>query len=386
MRRRLWAHVFIADAQAARDRGSEPMIRADSFTTPPPLNINDVDLILGNPESPQERTGVTNTSLMLIEQLNCHVLKQLAFVTKTSGRRPSLDIDWDWDQRLQLAHGFRQRIHEQFLQYCNYDIPLHCALRDIVEVMHRNLLVYVFRPLERHPRSAPPPVTDEQLLNITGAALESFEVAVMNPICEQFRWFGVMNNQWHTLAVMVAELCVCPLGPAADRSWSMLEPMMLRSRSNIAEGEAGMLWRPLEKMVRRAREVRKNAVALNPVEPENEPTWPVVPSQSSIPSGNVDPPLMGFSNLQVSTAPTNMTSRAYTFTQPPEGQTPVEWTSWSWPADYEGMVGTQDPSETSGTGLAAWESFLGGLQRDETPLPEMAYDPSIGPNRRATYG
>ena len=378
MRKRLWAHICIADVQAARDRGSKPAIDPATASTPPPLNINDADISFNSTSEPEEREGLTDTSLTLIDALDCQTLRQLAYIAGGTSTRQLQDIDFNWEKRLRLAHSFRQRVHERFLQYSDYSIPLHGAIRDIVEVEARDLLVFVFRPLERHPRSEAPAVNSEQLLNVAGAALESSEVALANPICEKYRWFGLTNDQWHTLAVMVAELCVCPLGPTADKAWTMLEPMLLRSRSNIAEGEAGMLWRPLEKMVKRAREVRKNALAMNP---QNEEGWQHQPprihtSQSSEASGLS---VAEFRALTVNTAvganaAGDMSSRAFNFVQPPGPQTPVDWTSWSWPNDYEGMVGVQEaPDEMSGTGMANWDDFIGGLQRDPTPLPGSVY-------------
>ena len=371
MRRRLWAHIVVADSHSARDRGSAPLITMESFTTLPPRNINDVDLSFESEEPSEEDEGITDTSLLLIQYSGCSTLNQLAFVSNPSPRQPSIETDIDWNKRLQLAHSFRQQLHERFLQHCDFDISYHCALRGIGEVIARNLLVYVFRPLERHPRSIAPPVNGEQLLNITCAAMESFEAALSNPVCARFRWFGVTSNQWHTLAVMVAELCVCPLGQAADRAWAMLEPMILRSRANIAEGPSGMLWRPLEKMVKRAREVRKNALALNSNTAGQEPGGEAWPG----PSGGLEtnPASVDLANLRVSTTGNVPSPRGYNPGLQRGDQAPMDWASWSWPATYPSVMGSSDVGESPGTGFATWENFLGGIQRAETPVPGMPF-------------
>lgn len=63
---------------------------------------------------------------------------------------------------------------------------------------------------------------------------------------------------------MAAELCVHTHGPTVDRAWAILDSSLDFSKTVVADSEQGMLWRPIEKLLRRAREKRSEALRDRP--------------------------------------------------------------------------------------------------------------------------
>lgn len=63
---------------------------------------------------------------------------------------------------------------------------------------------------------------------------------------------------------MVAELCIHTQGPTVERSWAILDRSLDFYKQIIADSEKGMLWRPIEKLLRKARETRRRAVGEQP--------------------------------------------------------------------------------------------------------------------------
>lgn len=257
MRRRVWNSLCVLDFQAVKDRGSGPLIPINSFSTPPPLNINDDEI---SPETKvylKTRDALTSMSMNLVAGFASRVGKQLNFVPRGENGRQPTEIEQNWETRQQIVISFREEYEEHFGRFADPSNPRDVGTRVICETIARCLLLSAVRPLERHPKSNPPKISGTNLLNLTSTMLEQILIAKSNPELRPFTWFGALYNQWHSLAVMAAELCANTEGPAVDRAWSIIDPAMSHFRHSVADSEKGSLWRPIEKLLRRAREMRR---------------------------------------------------------------------------------------------------------------------------------
>lgn len=54
----------------------------------------------------------------------------------------------------------------------------------------------------------------------------------------------------------MATLCASPVGEPADRAWRAVENALPRMREQVADSHRGKLWRPIGKLLRRARTAR----------------------------------------------------------------------------------------------------------------------------------
>ena len=69
MKRRVWNSLSILDYQSASDRGTEPLFTdydRYSFSTPPPLNINDSEITPDTKGDLTDREGITDCSIPLV--------------------------------------------------------------------------------------------------------------------------------------------------------------------------------------------------------------------------------------------------------------------------------------------------------------------------------
>lgn len=81
----------------------------------------------------------------------------------------------------------------------------------------------------------------------------TFRHASTNLALSPYRLFWV---QWHPLAVALAGLCTIRGTPLADEAWAYVEPTYTRHADRVADSRHGTLWRPIEKLYRRARAFR----------------------------------------------------------------------------------------------------------------------------------
>lgn len=80
-------------------------------------------------------------------------------------------------------------------------------------------------------------------------------------------WLFRTYVQWHAIAFLLSELCVRTKGEAVDRAWRALEVTAGRwwfplGDSNYRKGKQGCLWKPLRKLMAKARAARDRELKL----------------------------------------------------------------------------------------------------------------------------
>lgn len=372
MRRRVWNGLCMLDLQAMRDRGSSPLIGNGSFSSPPPLNIPDNELHPDMKIYPESQKGCFEISMNVMCGYSARVCKQLDSTSRAGGQ--PLDIDQNWDKRQDLAVGWKTRFEKNVGDYLNPENEKHLVIRKIADTIYNDLMISAVRPLRRHPRTHPPKVSTKYLLELTCPLLERIASGSTMQAYQEWSWFGAMYNQWHALAVMAASLCVETKGPIVERAWLIVEPSLQFYKKTVADNESGMLWRPIEKLMKRAREVRAQALnAQSTRAGSNEQNLSPVSFDTSMPQTNLsslslEPPHMkqevmpdaneGFFNGNV--APMD------------SGMMPLSNTSWTGFVPEASEFGTgSTSSESPGTSWANWESFVQDLNQNQDALFDM---------------
>ena len=106
------------------------------------------------------------------------------------------------------------------------------------------------RPMQRHVSSTPPRVDSEFVLTLATDCLRASEAVLTDPETQQYRW--LVWVQWHALAIALAGLCSVRDTELANESWNQVEQAYARAAVNIADARSGMLWRPIEKLHKKA--------------------------------------------------------------------------------------------------------------------------------------
>ncbi|CAD6592659.1 MAG: hypothetical protein ASARMPREDX12_006340 [Alectoria sarmentosa] len=258
MRRRLWWQICDLDSHASEDRASNPLIAANSFSTKLPLHINDEDISLNSFEEVREREGYTDMTFALSCNEVLDGMRKLSYVPASGISHLQVGPQEVRGQSVDTIIKLQRRIEEKYLRHLNLTRPFHWFIRMVADIITAVMWLLVYRPMRRRPDSVPSSqIAHPDILRLSVDVLERFHQLQTDPAASQFRWVCQTYVQWHALAVTIAELCVEKEGPMVERAWAIVEPAFQQQAHHVADSDKGMLWRPIKKLMSRARGVRE---------------------------------------------------------------------------------------------------------------------------------
>lgn len=380
MRRRLWWQICLIDRQASVDRGSDPIVTTNSFSTQLPLHINDEELTPDDPHEVPPREEYTEITLSLV----CHeifdVERRLNYVPAGEFDCSQEKTDDPWAQRRGWVTACQRRIESKYLRHCDMTVPTQRYTRLVADIMIATMWLCTYRPLQRHPDS--PTLVKIPHPGILHLSVEVMEKAIRvssDPSFGPFRWISRIWVQWHSLAVTIAELCVQTEGPTVERAWTIVNTVFEETARHVADSDKGRLWRPIKKLMNKAQIVRKKHLedtaaipSFLPTRKALEPTnqtapWPdTQPFDFNMMEMEVMPQLLGGSLGLVPQLQQTVTS-----TEP----APINFDPWvnTGPSDQ-----VDYNNELDQMAWTNWETFIDDFQAngDYSPGQEGAIPPS----------
>jgi hypothetical protein len=348
MRRRLWWQIFTLDEQGAQDRGSDPIITKSSYNTRKPSHVDDDDLNPEDVEGPRERESFTDMTFCSIVHEVVETMIQLNFVPAGEPEPAPNDVFSAWERRMDFVISTQHRIRDKYLRYCDLTIPFHYLTKSIADLIVAQMWLILYRPLQKRAEySSSFQPTNPNILRLSIEVLEKSYSAATNPAAENTSWLARNYSPWHALAVTLAELCVQTEGPTIERAWAITDATFVRTEQIIADSYTGMLWTPIRKLARRARNARQHhlqAVSAGPVaDPE------IFTSKQGPTSGTMDDGL-GAMEVLPATVPQQFMSSASAET--------FDWSSWFQGSGSEFELGATNTNQGA---WANWEGFVEDL-------------------------
>nr|POE49117.1 c6 finger domain transcription factor nscr [Quercus suber] len=330
LRRRIWHGIRFLDTFAAHDRGTEIMTRAGSFDTPVPSNVNDHEWDETSTEIKGHPTGLTDSSFTLLTS-------DATLFTQRLNTAEICPIGMPWKQRLELAEQFGATIHEKYIQYCDLSVPFHRLIYTVGKSMAASAILRAVRPMQRHVASVPPRVDSPYVLQIALDCLRESERVYDDPAIDKWRW--LVWVPWHALAVCLAGLCSIRGTELSESAWPLVNSACCRHSKYIADTRNGMLWRPIEKLYRKAKAFReagrRESQTSSQISTSPPPTTPQVRSTSLPGSMSPNeylgyPPAMehiaGYGSIPI--APIMSEPMDFGSSNPPLATTDIGWNDW----------------------------------------------------------
>ena len=381
MRRRLWWQICVLDRQASVDRGSDPIITTNSFSTQLPLHVNDEDLIPGDPHEVQPREEYTDITLSMV----CHEVfdteRRLNYVPAGDVDRLQERTDDRWVQRRDWVIVCQRRIEDNYLQHCNTTVPIQRYTILVADIIIASMWLFTYRPLQKHPDSPTSvKIPHPRILYLSVKVMEKAIQVPMDTSVAPFKWISTTWVQWHALAVMIAELCVQTEGPTVERAWALVNTAFEETARHVADSDKGRLWRPIKKLMNKALTVRKRhlegAAATSgslptrgATKPVDQPLpWPNAQiSDLNVMEVETEPKLLGDISGHVQQLQHNITS-----TEP----IPINWDLWlaTRPTDQMGYN-----NELNQMAWTHWETFIDDFEANGGFIsgPEGTISPSF---------
>lgn len=363
MRRRVWAALQVIDIQASLDRCTTPLVSEADGNAKFPANINDDDFGPQSQFIPESRIGVTDMSFCCIAQEATTLERQLNMTLPGDYDRAPLEIEQNWEYRREKVLEFQRNVEAKYTVGINLDNPYHSIVLGVEKVIAANIMLQAYRPMLRHPKTTTPKVSSMFILSLAVESLETSSLLQME-MSHPWSWLSSMYPQWHPVAVAAAELCTRTEGALVERAWKILDKAFAAHATRVADSKKGMLWRPIEKLMGKARRTRTKALkqrgmAYVPTTVSHTTFQGVdtfIPEY--IPPIPVNQPMMlgQGSDLQMS----NMTS---------------EWPQWQLPMTSSGFENSGSLDGSPGTAWQNWESFIDDVRGDNMDFFNMDVDP-----------
>lgn len=246
LRRRLWYSVIFLDCFSSFDRGSDPTIMRDTYNRPLPTNVNDNDFDEYSTSLTSRQYEITDMSLALMAHEGA-IFPLRGTSDFGSGKGQS------WQQDLQTAYEIRTLINDKYLRYCIPGKPEHDVIRYTGAAAVHSIFLRAVRPM-RYDSNTPPPRVDSPW--VMDLALNILRHAEELWVYMEKRWRRMPWVPWHAIAVALAALCSLRDTPVANEAWALIDKAMVRYAPDVADGANGMLWRPIEKLYKKAAAFR----------------------------------------------------------------------------------------------------------------------------------
>lgn len=268
LRRRVWLAIGFLDIQASMDRASEPMMQAAWLESHPPANVNDIDISPTMTSNPPDSPGFTDMTFTMITRKAQYVTRSLNFSDFMEPSINTLAI------RQQLVLEFQQSVSKLLAHASPATNPLHWLTAAVAECTHASMQLITLRPLQRAPNFTPPLVRGDRLLEFAVNVLTAAYRLRSDPRFATYKWIEFAFPPWHSLAVALAELCVCEDKAVMERFWEPVEYTFNQLGRVIADSQRGMLWKPMVKLMDRAKERRTQLLSTSTSTPTGSGSGP----------------------------------------------------------------------------------------------------------------
>ncbi|GIZ39326.1 hypothetical protein CKM354_000271300 [Cercospora kikuchii] len=256
-RRRLWHQIRVLDAFSSIDRGTEILLPLTAFTIPPPTNVNDDDFDLRSTVITPREEGLSDMTFTSM----CNKATNLNIALLSPGHDT-------WQRRFETTQAFSKDINEKYLRFCDRSRPYDRFLHAVGHSMIASSILRAVRPMQKLTGSVPPRVDSPFVLQLAVNTLKAGEMIYEDPEAEGWRW--IFWVQWHALAVALAGLCSVRDTELARTAWALVDKSYDRNSSAVADTRNGMLWRPIEKLYKKAQTFR-DGTASTPASDSNSP-------------------------------------------------------------------------------------------------------------------
>lgn len=362
MRRRLWHFIIVLDVRGSEDRGSDAIMSRFSFNTIMPTNIDDDDFGPNTTGPLVPKSTPADNVVLMCTALSSSIFGIMTHPHQSAPGEPQHFVYTEDDLIAHIRHLEDSFIHTM--------VPSHLPsvyASEIARVVILKLWLNIQYPFT----SSMVPirrVSRETMLRTSLSLMELRQRMTQKEWGDRYAWWTDTYVQWHPLAVCLAELCVQTEGELVDRAWEVVDRNILASRDNIADSATGSLWRPIKKLLKKARAARAEALMKRlSINETSLSTNLSATSTEPVPGSSLDPvQATGFEgSTDISTQPYDMNTMdpSSLFEFPPELLM----------MDLGTNVGT-DMGQTGPMEWSLWTEFLNDTKLDQSPEGSGAAD------------
>ena len=261
MRRRLWWQICTLDIRASEDHGTDPTIVEHNFDTKLPLNINDEDISPDMTQTPVEHEGATEMTFDLIRFSVSTTIRHMSYAPPRQVRCQTKMNNITLEDKEKHIDDLHQYLEQKYLKYLDMSIPLHWVAALVARLIMAKMWLVIHHPLSRIDRGAG--LTQEvkdRLFDTSVEVIEFSRLLETDKSTLKWGWLFRTYVQWHALAFVLSELCIRTTGPAVAKAWAVIDSALADEETHISTSQRGMMWKPLRKLLVKAKDERLKAL------------------------------------------------------------------------------------------------------------------------------
>ncbi|EFE33109.1 C6 transcription factor, putative [Trichophyton benhamiae CBS 112371] len=284
IRRRLWHQICYLDFRSAEGRGQEPTIADEDYTTLLPRNINDNDLVEGEPlvAGTYSPPGFTDMTGHLIRLNGIHCFRRIIRSTYRLERRlKSLGINGNNDiypitELQSLFIEIRNMVDEmtvhlqtQYLQYCDPNVAnqrLALGLAAVIE--WRCWSIFWLRTPKQYREAVVDPEIRETVLTKSISLVESMNMMPDDKDAEKFQWHIGGHACFQAIMHIVSELGTPEFQTPTHHSLRSRALAVLKKTTDARGSEHSSTWNVINRIISNC--LAKNTPSILPSTPSND--------------------------------------------------------------------------------------------------------------------
>jgi hypothetical protein len=262
LHRRLWFGIGVLDLQSAFDRGSRALLGSSELSNWP-INADDIDITAHSISQLVRQDRFTEMSFahMTFHAGICHrKLTELGI----SAADDDADAQFARQQQLATLADFESAVKKLEDRHGTASTQIEAFTIMVAQESLVAMRLLFYRPLHRRGKNRETyqhgQLGNNELLIMATEVLERSQSKRSWFQFSQWAWFKWVK--WFALAVVLAELCTTR-GSSADRAWIVAQRSFDDYATIVADTNSGMLWRPIAKLMQRARSLREDQPAMS---------------------------------------------------------------------------------------------------------------------------
>ncbi|KAI9839762.1 MAG: hypothetical protein M1838_004264 [Thelocarpon superellum] len=263
MRRRLWWHICVLDVRASEDHGSDPTITEHLYDTQLPLNINDDDMRPDSMEPITPRVGSTEMTFCLVRFVVCRTSRKFYVIPPGPLTNcPEMFSKVPREVKERWIEECNASLEEEHLQYLDMCDPLSWVSATVARLIMARMWLMLYHPFRREAgEPSLSPDTQDRLFVTSIEVIEYARLLEVERTTAQWGWLFRRYVQWHAIAFILAELCHRTQGANVDRAWAAVDGVFDQWGEQVTNAQRAVLWRPMRKLMHRAKRARELALA-----------------------------------------------------------------------------------------------------------------------------
>ena len=260
LRRRLWWHICGLESRGGEEGAARTTSIMQNSNVQFPANLNDYDL---NPSATQvsvSRAGVTDTTFV---RLRWEILRSAYCIWMLKQRKSEGEQQPSFEDVRAQQHQFLERTQDrlsaEYVQHLDTSRPYDWMCLQGLEGMLVKTRLVIDHPFGQVPTKTMSSQDRLSLLQSSVIIISATHLLATDGRTDDWRWFFRGYVQWHSLAIVVAEL-----GHSANRqftqsAWAVLDPILVDWNKLYQARRGEPAWDHVNTLIERAKHMRHHA-------------------------------------------------------------------------------------------------------------------------------